>query len=312
MGFVGGDLCEGVPAHPEGWFHLAMSGELVPGGVIARRVAGREVVAFRTGSGALGVLDAHCPHLGAHLGHGGRVVGEALRCPFHALHWGADGRCVGADDTDAPGMRATARAWPVRELHGALLVYYSARGEPPGWEIPEPDLAGWSGIRSQTLRFPGHVLEVAENGVDRRHFAAVHGYTDVTEFEVTVDGPVLHSRFGFTKDGLAQRFDTLVYGLGYAITDLTIETLGLHARVILLSNQVDAGTVDFTVCASVEGRFPALDRFLATIVDDVRKDLPIWAHKRRLARPSLVAGDGPIGLYRKFARQFYPPEEPGG
>jgi hypothetical protein len=138
------------------------------------------------------------------------------------------------------------------------------------------------------------VLEVAENGVDRRHFRAVHGYTDVTEFEVTVDGPVLHSRFGFTKDGLAQRFDTLAYGLGYAITDLTIEKLGLHARVILLSNQVDAETVDFTVCAAVEGGFPALDRFLATIVDDVRKDLPIWAHKRRLARPSLVPGDGPI------------------
>jgi hypothetical protein len=82
--------------------------------------------------------------------------------------------------------------------------------------------------------------------------------------------------------------------------------------VILLSNQVDAGTVDFTVCAAVEGSFPALDRFLATVVDDVRKDLPIWAHKRRLARPSLVPGDGPIGVYRRFARQFYPPEAPGG
>lgn len=70
--------------------------------------------------------------------------------------------------------------------------------------------------------------------------------------------------------------------------------------------------MDFTVCAAVEGGFPALDRFPATIVDDVHKDLPIWAHKRRLARPSLVPGDGPIGVYRKFARQFYPPEERRG
>jgi nitrite reductase/ring-hydroxylating ferredoxin subunit len=310
VGFVGGDLADGVPAYPESWYHLAMAGELPPGGVLARRVCGRDVVAFRTASGALGVLDAHCPHLGAHLGHGGRVVGEALRCPFHALHWGADGSCAGADDGPARGIRARARAWPVRELHGALLVWYGARGQPPTWEIPDPGMDGWSELRSETLRFPGHVLEVAENGVDRRHFMAVHGYTDVSEFEVSVDGPVLHSAFGFQKDGIAQRFDTFVWGLGYAITDLTIEKLGIHARVILLSNQVDAQTVDFTVCVTVEGGLAWIDRFLAAIVDDVRKDLPIWAHKRRLERPALVPGDGPIARYRAFTRQFYPPEEP--
>jgi nitrite reductase/ring-hydroxylating ferredoxin subunit len=310
VGFVGGDLAPGVPAFPESWYHLAMSVELPAGGVLARRVCGRDVVAFRTESGALGVLDAHCPHLGAHLAHGGRVVGEALRCPFHALHWDPDGRCAGADDGPLPGMRARARSWPVRELHGALLVWYGAGGRPPGWEIPDPGMDGWSEVRSETLRFPGHVLEVAENGVDRRHFMAVHGYTDVSEFEVSVDGPVMRSAFGFRKEGLSQRFDTLVYGLGYALTDLRIEKLGVHARVILLSNQVDAGTVDFTVCVTVEGGLAWIDRFLAAIVDDVRKDLPIWAHKRRLERPALVPGDGPIATYRAFARQFDPPQEP--
>jgi nitrite reductase/ring-hydroxylating ferredoxin subunit len=304
----GGELEDEVPAFPESWYHLAVSADLPAGGVIARRVCGRDVVAFRTQAGALGVLDAHCPHLGAHLGHGGRVVGEALRCPFHALHWSADGRCAGDDDGPlAVGVRA--RAWPVRELHGALVVWHGARA--PTWEIPAPDMRGWSEPRFQTLRFPGHVLEVAENGVDRRHFLTVHGYTDVSEFEVGVDGPVMHSAFGFSKDGIAQRFDTLVYGLGYAITDLTIEKLGIHARVILLSNQVDAGMVDFTVCVTVEGGLAWMDRFLAAIVDDVKKDLPIWAHKCRRERPALVPGDGPIATYRAFARQFYPPLQAG-
>jgi nitrite reductase/ring-hydroxylating ferredoxin subunit len=308
MPFLGGDREPGVPAFPEGWFYLAMASELPPRGVVARRVCGRDLVAFRTEVGAVGVLDAHCPHLGAHLGYGGRVVGEALRCPFHALHWDATGKCVGADDEPAPGIRASARAWPVREIYGALLVHYSATHAAPTWEIPDPGMEGWSPVASATLRFPGHVLEIAENGVDRRHFLAVHGYTDVTPFEVDVDGPVMHSRFGFKKDGIAQRFDTLVYGLGYAITDLRIEQLGIHARVILLSNQLDAETVEFTVCAMVEGGLAWMDRFLAAIVDDVKKDLPIWAHKRRLAKPALVPGDGPIEKYRRFARQFYPAE----
>ena len=31
------------------------------------------------------MLAAHCPHMGAHLGFGGRVVGEAIRCPMHGF-----------------------------------------------------------------------------------------------------------------------------------------------------------------------------------------------------------------------------------
>ncbi len=55
---------------------------------------GRELVVFRGEDGVAHVLDAHCPHLGAHLGFGGRVEGGALRCPFHGWLWNGDGRCL--------------------------------------------------------------------------------------------------------------------------------------------------------------------------------------------------------------------------
>jgi hypothetical protein len=38
----------------------------------------------------------------------------------------------------------------------------------------------------------------------------------------------------------------------------------------------------------------------------------IWEHKRYLARPALAAGDGPLGLYRKWTRQFYSAEAGAG
>ena len=63
---------------------------LPPGGVLSLRYFGRELVLFRTESGEPRVLDAFCPHLGAHLGHGGKVQGESIRCPFHG--WCFDGR----------------------------------------------------------------------------------------------------------------------------------------------------------------------------------------------------------------------------
>src|SRR5262249_3010668 len=36
-----------------------------------------------------------------------------------------------------------------------------------------------------------------------------------------------------------------------------------------------------------------------------RQDFPIWENKRYLDRPALALGDGPIGAYRRWARQFY-------
>ena len=46
------------------------------------------------GDGVVGVLDAFCPHLGAHLGMGGTVEGNALRCPFHGWEFATSGACT--------------------------------------------------------------------------------------------------------------------------------------------------------------------------------------------------------------------------
>ncbi|HXU81530.1 MAG TPA: hypothetical protein VN914_09035 [Polyangia bacterium] len=38
---------------------------------------------------------------------------------------------------------------------------------------------------------------------------------------------------------------------------------------------------------------------------DVEQDLIIWNNKRHITPPALALGDGPVGAYRKWARQFY-------
>jgi 3-ketosteroid 9alpha-monooxygenase subunit A len=68
---------------PSGWFAVATSEEIAIRDVAIRHYFGQDLVVFRTESGAVSVFDPYCPHLGAHLGHGGRVEGERLRCPFH-------------------------------------------------------------------------------------------------------------------------------------------------------------------------------------------------------------------------------------
>jgi nitrite reductase/ring-hydroxylating ferredoxin subunit len=82
------------PPYPYGWFAVAFSYELRAGSLITRRFMDREIVLFRTSSGNLQAIESYCPHLGAHIGHGGTVEGEELRCPFHGFRFSASGRCT--------------------------------------------------------------------------------------------------------------------------------------------------------------------------------------------------------------------------
>ncbi|MGH2503641.1 MAG: Rieske 2Fe-2S domain-containing protein [Ktedonobacterales bacterium] len=60
---------------PNSWYAVAFSADLRPGAVVARTLAEHDIVLFRTRGGTACALDAHCPHLGAHLGIGGRGRG---------------------------------------------------------------------------------------------------------------------------------------------------------------------------------------------------------------------------------------------
>ena len=75
------------PAVFNGWYFVAYSDELPVRGVQPLHYFGVDLVVYRDDDGVAHVLDAHCPHLGAHLGHGGLVCGPALRCPFHGWRW---------------------------------------------------------------------------------------------------------------------------------------------------------------------------------------------------------------------------------
>jgi hypothetical protein len=69
--------------YPNGWYYICRSTDLKRGDTMAVTAFGRELAAFRGENGIAGVLNAFCPHLGTHLGHGGKVEGNNLVCPYH-------------------------------------------------------------------------------------------------------------------------------------------------------------------------------------------------------------------------------------
>src|SRR5947208_2361092 len=79
-------------AYPASWYRFGSSSELRDR-PLSKPMLGRQLAAFRTGSGRAVVMDGRCAHLGADLG-GGRVVGDAIQCPFHHWEYGPDGHCI--------------------------------------------------------------------------------------------------------------------------------------------------------------------------------------------------------------------------
>lgn len=83
------------PPYPNGWYSLIESSQLKPGESKSLSALGEQFVVFRTLDYSVFVLDAYCPHMGANLGVGGRVIGDTIECPFHQWRFrGSDGKCI--------------------------------------------------------------------------------------------------------------------------------------------------------------------------------------------------------------------------
>ena len=110
--------------YPDGWFQVAYSSELEPGGVMPLFYFGHALVLYRTDAGEPKLLDAHCPHLGAHLGYGGKVNGDCITCPFHAWRFDGAGACVQVPYAKKIPPNARLRGWPLAEKNGMIMEFH--------------------------------------------------------------------------------------------------------------------------------------------------------------------------------------------
>jgi putative sterol carrier protein len=110
--------------------------------------------------------------------------------------------------------------------------------------------------------------------------------------------------------------DVTLHGLGHIVSLTSVKTAGLVARQRIHPTPIDAERIALFALASVqEMPDPAYTRemdeiFWDAFVADFPRDFPIWENKAYLDKPLLAGGDGPIGRYRRWARQFYDAGEP--
>jgi 3-ketosteroid 9alpha-monooxygenase subunit A len=308
-----------MPRYPNGWFQVAYAQELEPRGVMPLKYFGRDLVLFRTEAGEAKLLDAHCPHMGAHLGHGGKVEGDCIECPFHAWRFDGSGQCVTVPYASKIPPRATIPAWHLREVNGLIMAWWHAEGLPPQWEVPELAEYGheeWTPYELRSWKIRTHNQEMAENSCDSAHFLYLHGTQEMPTSKAEIHGHILHTTSDTvmkTPQGKVKgSVEVHAHGFGFTTTRFRgiVETLLVSSATTIDEEYVElrfAFTVKKLVNKDVTSTVGAA--FQREIGRQLEQDIPIWENKIYVNPPLLVDGDGPIGIFRRWAKQFY--TEPG-
>ncbi len=103
---------------PFGWFQVGYPEDFPAGQPKPLFYFDRHLVPGATTTAQLHVQDAFCPHLGAHLGHGGTVDGCEIVCPFHGWQFDAEGNNTDIPYCERTNRRARVRTYPTVERNG--------------------------------------------------------------------------------------------------------------------------------------------------------------------------------------------------
>jgi nitrite reductase/ring-hydroxylating ferredoxin subunit len=307
---------------PFGWFKVAMPEEIPDGEVVTRRYFGTELVLWRDADGAVVCQEAYCPHLGAHLGVGGKVEGSCVRCPFHGWAFDDKGANVEIPYAERPNGKARLRSYPAREHAGVVFAWYHPNEEAPMWElmeVPEHSDPEYGRYKVYEYTVKTCLQEMGENGFDHAHFQFVHSHPRVGNTESIVfdgyDRTVLTSQeFPSSRGSVDARIDVFGRGPGMAVTRYR----GLiDASLFGCSTPIDDETTHLTFLFTLKN--PGQDEhveniaraFVKSVTNEVQQDIPIWEHKRYEPHPALASSEKPIMDWRRWMEQFYVRETAG-
>lgn len=322
--------------YPTGWFQIAWSDEIKPGDIKPLRYFGRDLVCYRGETGRVVVLDAYCPHLGAHLGHQydseviddagrRRIEGDNIRCPWHGWCWSPEGKNVEVPYSERPDGSSRIGTWHVREVNDWVVIWHDATGGAPTWEMPElPECSADSEFYPYHWNrrvFRGRRVQpqmIQENAVDFAHLKYVHGHAGaVVVKKLEVEGPRFSSWVETTFDikggkhanKYPGQIQPNIWGVGIGAIRLS----GIHDITHLMNvTPIDEGTSDCFGAISVR-RMPGNDEpnnfaqaLAAQEHREFEKDMLMWENATFTQPAPFRREEKGFKEMRKWARQFYP------
>jgi 3-ketosteroid 9alpha-monooxygenase subunit A len=301
-----------------GWYQIAFERDL-QADVSSVPVGDRRLLIVRSG-GEINVYDATCPHRGADLGVGGKLLDpRVLTCPYHGHRIALGG--------EGGGPYCVAK-YPSLVRSGLIFALVG------DFEIGKlPDMLGYlerthkifAGF-TKTIKVPPEM--VIENAFDWAHFPPVHDVLKVEYGEPTVEdgvftattklrvGPSMWQGGGdgshhddgttFVEVPLLAR----AYSPNLTITQVAVGS-GDHPHFVIASA---VPMLDGTSTIRLSVAMPVVEGFdppqeLADVIMQfesmgLEQDRPVWENLALNATPKYTAEDDNVLKYRKFCERF--------
>jgi phenylpropionate dioxygenase-like ring-hydroxylating dioxygenase large terminal subunit len=169
------------------WLPACLASELVAGGDPLRlMLLGERLIAFRDGSGRIGVLDHRCPHRCASLFFGRNEEG-GIRCVYHGWKFDAAGNCLEMPNLPADQEfrhKVKAPAYAVAERGGLVYVYMGDRAVAPPLPALEAMLCPPEETDLSARQRECNWLQALEGDIDTSHFSFLHtGKVDIGDID---------------------------------------------------------------------------------------------------------------------------------
>ncbi len=204
------------------WQPVALSAEVAEpdGPPVKVDILGQEFVAFRDTDGVVGLLDAHCPHRGAHL-YFGRNEECGIRCVYHGWKFAADGTAVDLPNVPAGApMHDTMRigSYPVEERGGFVWAYLG----PDPDKRPDPPQLEFTMVAPENCYVTKQLSEcnwaqVMEGDLDTSHFSFLHMPAPSVPSHENPDAPADERRLRMIREDPMPDFTIKDHDVGFVV-----------------------------------------------------------------------------------------------
>lgn len=204
------------------WYVAAWSQDLGPEKPFAITILGEPVVLWRSASGAINALEDRCVHRLAPLSLG-RCEGERLRCMYHGLLFGADGKVAEIPGQELIPANARVKRYAVVDRHSWLWVWMGDAEEadpaliPPAVGFDDPDYILGHG----QLDYAAEARLINDNLLDFSHLSYVHANSFGAGPEFAQRQPVITP---LDRGVRVERWITNTYGASSRKSSVPIDT----------------------------------------------------------------------------------------
>ena len=203
------------------WYVVGWGENLEPGPVRIR-VLGEAIALYRRANREVVALADRCPHRSASLGDG-KIVDDALQCPYHGLRFNSKGACVhNPHGNGSIPPRAQVKPYPIIERHHALWIWMGEAAKADDTLIPDFSLFDDAGFVTSRgyLHIRANYELINDNLLDLSHAAFIHpfltneGYASRSRSEVKSEGTTVWSYLWNDNEPLTPLFRLVWDGKG--------------------------------------------------------------------------------------------------